>query len=202
MKKLILLLILCISLTSFACREKIGKSEPLKCNNNYSMDVLNTQLAELLATNPFKSLNDIDLRIKSLKSNAYFLATGVKGYLRRIPFRTYILKVNEDLFKCAPTEKAMKAILAHELTHILDYTTGNRFNMLSFGLKYITNGPKVEKGTDLRVLRLGYTNGIKEYRNWVYSKLTPRQLKIKRKRYITPEEVDGLVEAGIVTPLD
>ncbi len=187
---LILFFIIQIAL---ACPEKLDSEKTISCNSNYSYDILKDQLDELLAMEYFKILENINISLKEMDSNSYYLATGILDKLNPPKERRYIIKINNKLFDCAPTERAMKAILAHELVHILDYIEGSRFNLLSFGARYVISGAKIERATDYRVFQLGLAVGIKEYRQWVYQLLSPKDLKVKRKRYYTPEEIDKLI---------
>ena len=55
---------------------------------------------------------------------------------------------------------------------------------------------------DLRVLKMGLSNGIREYREWIYQLLSPKELIKKKKRYYTPLEIVHLEEDGVIFPID
>jgi hypothetical protein len=166
------------------------------------MERLKQQYDELLNEEMFDSLRGINISLVSFKSDAYYLATGIKKILRKKRKRLYTIRINENLFECAPSDRAMKAILAHELVHIKDYVSRGVLGMLSFGLGYVVNPARIERKTDYETLEEGYVNGISEYREWIYPKLSSRDLKKKQKRYYTPSEIDDLVESGTLNPRD
>ena len=201
MKNISALLLLTFTSLSFACMENITK-EKVTCNTNYSMEKLQTQFDELLNTEYFDELRDINIKLTSFKSDAYYLATGIKKLLRNKKKRHYNVRINEALFDCAPPERAMKAILAHELVHIKDYVNKNALKMIGFGVGYLVAPAKIERGTDYRVLKLGLVHGISDYRKWIYPKLSASDLKRKKKRYYTPTEIDRLIDDGTLYPID
>jgi hypothetical protein len=184
-----------MSSVAFSCPEKIH-FEKETCNTEYSMDLLLDQYQDLLDEEFFSSLRGTNISIVSFKSDAYYLATGIKKIFKNKRNREYTIRINEALFDCAPTDRAMKAILAHELVHIKDYVRKGTLGMLGFGVGYLIAPAKKERSTDYRVLKEGYVNGISEYREWIYPKLSVRDLKRKKKRYYTPEEIDVLVDNG------
>lgn len=143
----------------------------------------------------FPDLKDIELKMKVLKSRAYFLQTFVKTTTAfRAPMkRTYGIQINEKIFQCSPTADAIRAILVHEIKHIQDYTRMGMFSLESFALKYALNKKfrtRYERTTDLAALELGLAEGLKEYREWLYQWLNHRQLATKKRFYFTPEEID------------
>ena len=155
-------------------------------------------LIEQIKNEHFPDLKDIDLQMKVLRSKAYFLQTFVKPTtIFRAPLkRTYGVQINEKVFECSPSHAAIKAILIHEIQHIQDYIGMGTFKFETFGIKYALNRKfrtRYERATDLAALKLGQAEGLKEYREWVYQWLNPRQLATKKRFYYTPEEIDQWV---------
>jgi hypothetical protein len=143
----------------------------------------------------FPELNQVELKLEILKSDAYFLQTciHIPTALRAPLKRTYGIQVNENVFKCSPSSAAIKAILIHEISHINDYTKMSGGKLIRFALKYATNKKfrtRYERETDETALKGGQAQGLKEYRDWVYQWLSPKQLEIKKRYYYTPEEID------------
>lgn len=91
-------------------------------------------------------------------------------------------------------EDGVKAILAHELSHVVYYTRGKRIRLV--GLVRLASGgyrSKFERGTDVEAIRRGYGDGLKEYRRWLYQAVPAKALRGKKKDYLSPEEIDAAV---------
>lgn len=147
----------------------------------------------LVAENIFPKLRPLwdqkRLKLVEFQSNAYYLKTGPGPILKNKNKRLLKIFINTKLYQCAPTKKALKAILIHELAHLDDYLQKSVFKI---GLKMLRRKSRAryERATDLRVLELGHHQGLKEYRKWIYSKLTKKELKKKKCFYYTPQEID------------
>merc|ERR1711862_247320 len=93
-----------------------------------------------------------------------------------------------------PSMNAMHSIIAHELNHILDYTHMNITQLADFGIHYALNYDFhiwYEHETDHRVLELQLGQGLKEYREWIYTVLNSTERQTKRTEYYTPLEIQG-----------
>ncbi|MBT3583346.1 MAG: hypothetical protein HN509_00450 [Halobacteriovoraceae bacterium] len=150
----------------------------------------------------FPRLKDAKITVSEFKSEAYYLQTGFGNIFAHAWNRNFTIEINPKLYKCPPPPDALRAILAHELFHIQDYRNRSTFGMIGLGLKYTRNSAtnSYERSADERVLQLGkdfkdpsFFKGIKEYRQWIYPKLNEKELKTKKERYFTPEEVDKWV---------
>jgi hypothetical protein len=51
---------------------------------------------------------------------------------------------------------------------------------------------KFERGADLEVIHRGFGDGLKTYRNWVYSHVLPSKLQAKLRNYFSPEEITAI----------
>ncbi len=143
----------------------------------------------------YPQLHDIRLEVRNFKSKNYYLKTNINvGTLLNKPEkRLYYIEINPKLLACAPTEKALEAILVHELKHIEDMATMRTGELLAFLFKYGTNKKfiiRYEHETDEKALGLGHAEGLKEYRHWIYAQLSEKSLAKKRATYYTPEEID------------
>lgn len=153
----------------------------------------------------FHALKNIEISIKYFDDDAYFFAAGTGNVLKGKAKRKYSIKVSKAILDgrvCAPPPKAVRSIMAHELFHIQDYVEKGFFKMIGLGVKYLPLNRrariKYERLTDKRVLELGYNkqdqdliDGLAEYRHWVYKPLNKRQLKVKKKMYFSPEDIEN-----------
>lgn len=106
--------------------------------------------------------------------------------------RIYEIQVNPRLLECPPTSEALNAILHHEFEHLVEYTEWSGTRIIAHGLRYLVSESfriDYERATDLKTLKKGFASGLIDYRNWLYPRLTPSQLEVKRRTYYTPEEI-------------
>lgn len=168
------------------------------CNHSYTINKLRNQIGELKELPEYEALIDKNINIIEFTAKDYFLKAYPKKILNKNK-RTYNIGINPALFKCPPSDRAMKAILAHELMHLKDYA---EIPLAKFGWRYLFYTSQVERETDYRVLKMGYVNGLKEYREWIYPKLDGKKLKKKLKMYYRPDEIELMVLEGEISPLD
>jgi len=57
-----------------------------------------------------------------------------------------------------------------------------------------------ERWADLKAISLGYGEGLKEYRRWLYSNVPASKLAEKRRNYFSPDEIDAIVSASHKRP--
>jgi len=106
--------------------------------------------------------------------------------------RHYYLEINPLLYKNNPGEFAIRAILIHELEHVIDYLDLNFYQLSHFGLKYANNTQfryDYERYTDIKALKRGAGIGLADYRIWIYKQISPKDVVIKKMSYLTPEEI-------------
>lgn len=100
--------------------------------------------------------------------------------------RVYHIEVNPDWFEQPGSDQALEAVLAHELSHSLDF---DREGPASVIWRLITDLPSYERRTDLQAIFRGYGPGLIAYRRWLYARLDAEQLARKRLNYYQPEEI-------------
>lgn len=135
-----------------------------------------------------------------LDSEFDFFQAHVRGYMRDWDKRTYVLKINKKLYADSPGDLALRGILAHELTHLNEFAHSSTFDLAGIGWDYLwsDDNPGVvrwERATDENALRLGFAEGLKAYRTWLYAKLTPERAEKKKRIYYTPEQIDEWTRA-------
>lgn len=103
----------------------------------------------------------------------------------------YVIEVNPLLWQRGCPPFAIEGILAHELSHTLDYVEGGKAGIIGIGLQLLSfeGTRRYEHRSDLRALFRGYGNGLIAYRRWIYAQLTPDQLKRKQAIYYQPHEI-------------
>lgn len=135
-----------------------------------------------------------------LVSEFDFFQAHVQGYLKDWDKRVYVLKVNPRLYADSPGDTALRAILAHELTHLNEFAHSSTFGLAGIGWDYAFSDDNAdvvawERATDENALRLGFAEGLKQYRTWLYAHLTPERAQKKRRIYYTPEQIDAWTAA-------
>jgi hypothetical protein len=104
--------------------------------------------------------------------------------------RTCHVLVNEKLLADAPGDAALRAITAHELTHVSDYTQMTSVQFLAWAAKYATQPQATyERKTDGFPLSKGLGCGLMEYRVGLYAHVDAKTRALKEKNYFTPQEI-------------
>ncbi len=132
----------------------------------------------------FLDYHNPDYFLKTWQHSGYFKNNRNK--------RFYSIQINPILFTNpdkGPNALAIQGILAHELFHLVDYESVAAGGILKIALKEVFAPKNYERYTDLRTMQLGFAPGLKAYREWQYTQLSPHALKIKMKRYYTPAEI-------------
>lgn len=139
-----------------------------------------------------QSYEDGKIKIREFTNDEYFLKTMFKlGHIFKKD-RKMFLDINTKLYDCAPPKSALIGILAHELSHLQDYRKRGFIGAAGIGLRMITKKgrSRYERLTDLYIIKNNLSQGIKDYRNWIYKRLDKNQLKKKECFYYTPAEID------------
>ena len=130
------------------------------------------------------------------------------GLVRKQKHRTYSVDINPKIFEenafpnARPNVRAIQGILAHELFHLVDFETGNAGDLLTFGFRELVLPAGYERETDRRAFERGFALGIKAYREWLYPNLSKRALRLKKRRYYTPSEIDEWISSHSETKFD
>ncbi|MEO8024993.1 MAG: hypothetical protein ABI823_00885 [Bryobacteraceae bacterium] len=140
----------------------------------------------------FPELTGVDVRSRTFHSRSDFLKTGFSFVRFFLPLRMrYFVKINPEMFPRGVPEDGLCAILAHELSHVVELSRGmriRRFALIRLLSKSYT--ARFERRTDLEAIERGYAAGLAAYRTWIYSNIPPEDLPQKRRNYFSPEEID------------
>lgn len=160
--------------------------------------ITSTEFAEMVTRaklTHMPCLIETNIAIREFESDAYYLQAKpeIKSLLKKKQERKYFVEVNPKLYLCPPSMDALEAILVHEFEHVVDYEKMSALGIARFGAKYGTSKKyraKYERATDEKVLKKNLGLGLIGYREWIYSKLSPKDILIKKRYYYTPEEID------------
>ncbi|MGE4106431.1 MAG: hypothetical protein AB7F66_04400 [Bacteriovoracia bacterium] len=173
-------------------REVLEEAEPIAPLTLRRLEALLRQVIQ----ESYPELVPLRISLKPMRSKEDFFKSDVEAItlVRSKENRHYRVFFNEKLFQDSPSEAAIRAILAHELSHIQDYYQKYAGRMIRFALWYLTSdASQYEHATDRTAIDLGYARGLKAYRAWLYKQLTPKIEAKKRRVYYTPEEIDELI---------
>lgn len=158
---------------------------------NEAIERTNKIVGEIIEKS-YPELKRSKIEIKLFESNSNFFKSqfSISRFLtfRRINFVIY---VNREVFRRSAPDAAVRAILAHELAHVLYYQRKNRFELLGLvGLTDQSFTAKFERRADLEAIARGYGVGLKSYREWLYENIPAKNLKAKKRDYFSPAEID------------
>ncbi|MEK7432895.1 MAG: hypothetical protein AABZ74_07170 [Cyanobacteriota bacterium] len=187
-------------LISYNYQEKINNNIiPMQIDNSIfvkNIDEIKKMVNEIIVES-YPKLKKANISFKTLKDDSfYFQSTFDFMSILKKNF-DYIIMVNTNLFEKNCSKEAVKAILAHELSHTLDYELKGNMGVLKIGLKMLFDDSrdKYEHKTDLKAISKGYGNGLIEYRNWIYKNIPEKSIAEKKKTYYQPEEIEAIKSA-------
>ena len=164
-----------------------------------TVETLLSKHIDALIASDFSDLKGVDIQYSAVTESVdtVFFETYVKATTIFLPakYRTYHLLANNKLAERAPSEDAVRAIIAHELIHIQDFMKKSTFGLVALKDNYEDDAFKrsFERSTDERTLKLGYGSGLKEFREWLYNEIgDEKEIEKKKYYYLTPEEIDAL----------
>jgi len=145
----------------------------------------------------YPELNGTTIRIKVFDSKSdYFKARfGIPQFF--FARMRYLVFVNPLVFELQAPEAGVRAIIAHELAHVVYFKKRNRVRLV--GLVRLTSRQstaRFERGADLKAIALGYGEGLKEYRRWLYQNVPTSSLADKQRNYFSPGEIDAILSAS------
>jgi len=149
----------------------------------------------------YPELKGTEIQIKPFESKSdYFKARcGVPQFF--FGRMQYLVFVNPRVFDRGAPDAGVRAILAHELGHVLYFKTRNRLKLLGLvRLASKASTQRFERWADLQAISRGYGEGLKEYRQWVYQNIPASKLEAKRLNYFSPEEIDAILFASRARP--
>jgi len=142
----------------------------------------------------FPELAHIDLRVRAFRSQSDYFRTrfSLSRFLFLMPMR-YFVDVNPDLLQRQAPSDGTCAIVAHELAHVLSLSHGNRIQRLGL-IRLISERytMRFERNADIEAIHLGYGDGLKTYRTWVYKHIPPNKLQRKLRNYLSPDEITAI----------
>ncbi len=109
----------------------------------------------------------------------------------------YLLRVNPRVFALNAPDAGVRAIIAHELGHVLWFQERNRARLLGLvrlSAKRFT--ARFERRTDLIAMARGYGDGLTSYRRWLYQNIPAKKLAEKQRNYFSPDEITA-IQAGL-----
>lgn len=150
----------------------------------------------------FPKIKLAKIRIKTFKSETNFFKARF-SFTRFLTFQRmrHLLYVNPEVYRRNAPEDSVKAILAHELAHILYYTKKNRFELLGLA-SLASNGfsAKFERKADLEAVARGYGEGLIQYRSWLYRNIPSNNISKKKRSYFSPQEIQAMLDVLKVKP--
>ncbi len=159
-------------------------------------------LLESVRAASYPELSKVDIRLRPFRDESDYFRTrlSVCRFLLGRKMR-FIIEVNSRVFDLRAPEEGLRAILAHELAHVLYLSQRKRVRL--FGLARLLSEKRTarfERWTDLQAIARGYGAGLVEYRRWLYRNIPPVSLKTKRRNYFSPEEIDAVLTVSRKRP--
>ena len=145
------------------------------------------------AAYPEISVQEILVRPFASKSD-YFRASPDWFRLPTGRRMRYVMSVNSQLCSLQAPEDGVRAIMAHELAHVVYYKRGSRWRL--FGMvRYLSPQWRAnfERGADRAAIHRGFGPGLKAYRLWLYRNVPPDKLPEKMRNYLSPDEIEVAV---------
>jgi len=158
-------------------------------------------LIDKVIASSLPELEGSDIRVKMFRSRSdYFKARF--GYPQYFFTRMrYLVFVNPRVFEMQAPEEGVRAITAHELAHLVYFKRRNRARLaglVRLASKRFT--ARFERWADLKAISLGYGEGLKEYRQWLYRNVPASKLAEKQRNYFSPDEIDALLSKARARP--
>jgi len=146
----------------------------------------------------YPELRGADIQVKLFESQSdYFRARFAAPQFLTGRRMRYIVFVNASVFTRRAPEEGVRAILAHELAHVLYFRRRNRLHLLGL-VRLASKGftARFERWADLQAIARGYGEGLKEYRKWLYQNIPVKNVSEKKRDYFSPEEINAIVSAA------
>jgi hypothetical protein len=143
----------------------------------------------------YPELKDADIQLGLFHSQSDYFRTRFS--LSRFFFwrkMRYVLEVNPNIFNSDVSEAGLRAIMAHELGHVLYFKQRKRVRLLGLlrllSAKYTA---RFERWTDLQAISRGYGPGLIAYRQWLYQHIPSHSLAEKKRDYFSPDEITAIL---------
>lgn len=154
-----------------------------------------SQMIKTLVAEDFPELQKYQIKVGAFEEKDSFFQSNFEPLSLFGNHPVYKVEYNPRLVALKCPSKAVKAILAHELSHTLDYVKGGVPGIIGIGAQLLVNTPRYEHRTDLQAIFRGYGEGLIMYREWIYPLLTPEDLQHKKQVYYQPQEIELLMSA-------
>lgn len=187
---------------AIAVRSSVAIDKPLAGSVAQNPDATTALERASLLVNEIKAaaypeLRRADVQVKLFNNESdYFRARfAIRQFFTGRRMR-YLVFVNASAFTRQAPEAGVRAIIAHELAHVLYFSQRNRLQLLGL-VRLATKGftARFERWADLQAIARGYGAGLKEYRQWLYRNIPAKRVKEKKRDYFSPEEIDAIVSA-------
>lgn len=167
----------------------------------FAVDEIKRVVAEVVRAS-YPELATAKISIKTFRSSSDYFRSQF-SISRFLTFRRmhYVVLVNPRVLEKNVPADGIRAIIAHELAHAAYYRRHNRFKL--FGLINLESKSfraRFERVADLQAIGLGYGEGLKSYRKWLYRNIPPAKIEDKRRDYFSPEEIDLILAAVKANP--
>jgi len=184
----------CVALLSFSFAETYARTIEDVDDPGVMLERVRRIVEEIRAAS-YPEIKGVPIEVKLFDSSSDYFQTRFTGasFLFRKNLR-YTLRVNRKLFARGAPEEAVRAIIAHELAHIVYFESRRRLRLLCLvrlASKDFT--VRFERSTDLQAIANGYAEGLKSYRQWLYRQVTVKKLEEKKRNYFSPEEIDAIL---------
>lgn len=169
--------------------------------------VVEKEVLAALAYYPELKETPIDFVLDPNTSKSIMLSQPViASFLRGQKNRTYIVKINPKfvmIHRSMPIQDVPKDVLTgwfgHELGHIMDYSQRSNWDMLVFGIEYISSDRylmQAERNADTYAVNHGLGGYIIKTKNFILNNADlPPGYKARIKRlYLSPQQIVDLIK--------
>ncbi len=209
LKKIIFILSFLFILPAYYAQEKtiMKQKDSLKFSNKIVPD--NIWREAYVALSHYPELKDVPIEFrfkKNFKKSFMQAQPTIGGIFKKRRSRGYIIFINEKFniegetfdVNDIPSE-VLIGWIGHELGHIMDYRNRNGFNMVWFGIRYLTSKNYIreaERAADTYAVNHGLGPEIIATKNFIlnHSKLTEKYKDRIKDLYLSQEEIMVLID--------
>ena len=150
----------------------------------------------------YPELRETEIQLKIFHSQSdYFRTRFNASHFLSGRKMQYIIEVNPKVFDSDVPELGLRAIMVHELGHVLYFKQRKRVQLL--GLIRLLSGKytaKFERRTDLQAIIRGYGPGLIAYRQWLYQHIPQSSVEKKKRDYFSPGEITAILNISRANP--
>jgi len=141
-----------------------------------------------------KLFDEVKLSFPEVKSK--LISFNKESFMLSSPLTGNIYYDPNQIKKYNFSEKALKGILAHELSHQIDYKTKSIFLRLFFKFKYINNikfKKQIEREADKIAIQRGFGEELKQFLKECEKKYEPERFEKRIKPFhLTSSEINKI----------